>query len=70
MNFSVPNPQLQLSLVQFRATVEILRTQDFRIPLASPLPVADLNIDVLDHRNPGHDLPPFDLMCSYVHAKF
>ena len=62
VDFPAPDSQLQLSLVQFRATVEKFGAQDSFVPLAGPLLVADLEIDVLDHRNPGHESPPYDLM--------
>src|SRR5919108_2027972 len=54
MNFPAADPQLELSAVELRPTVQKLRTQHLLIPLAGPLPIADLDIDVLYHRNPRH----------------
>src|SRR5215467_3009672 len=54
MNLPAADPQLELSAVELRPTVQKLRTQHLLIPLAGPLPVADLDIDVLYHRNSGH----------------
>src|SRR6266702_3769789 len=54
MNLPAADPQLELSAVELRPTVEKLRTQHLLIPLSGPLPIADLDIDVLYHRNPGH----------------
>src|SRR5215471_3750932 len=54
MNLPTADPQLELSVVELRPTVQKLRTQHLLIPLSGPLPVADLDIDVLYHRNPGH----------------
>src|SRR5882672_1963944 len=55
MNLPTSDPQLELSAVELRPTVQKLRTQHLLIPLSGPLPIADLDIDVLYHRNPGHD---------------
>src|SRR5438093_13657397 len=54
MNLPAADPQLELSAVELRPTVQKLRTQHLLIPLSGPLPIADLDIDVLYHRNPGH----------------
>src|SRR5215831_11703998 len=54
MNLPAADPQLGLSAVELRPTVQKLRTQHLLIPLSGPLPIADLDIDVLYHRNPGH----------------
>src|SRR5215470_902832 len=54
MNLSTADPQLELSAVELRPTVQKLRPQHLLIPLSGPLPIADLDIDVLYHRNPGH----------------
>src|SRR5215472_16538956 len=54
MNVPTADPQLELSVVELRRTFQKLRTQHLLIPLSGPLPVADLDIDVLYHRNPGH----------------
>src|ERR671930_1827935 len=54
MNLPAADPQLELSAVELRPTVQKLCTQHLLIPLAGPLPIADLDIDVLYHRNPGH----------------
>src|SRR5215470_8609953 len=54
MNLPAADPQLELSAVELRSTVQKLRPQHLLIPLASPLPIADLDIDVLYHRHPGH----------------
>src|SRR5215468_9516937 len=54
MNLPAADPQLKLSAVELRPTVQKLRTQHLLIPLSGPLPIADLDIDVLYHRNPGH----------------
>src|SRR5215510_8350351 len=54
MNLPATDPQLELSAVELRPTVQKLRPQHLLIPLAGPLPIADLDIDVLYHRNPGH----------------
>src|SRR2546428_7258832 len=54
MNLSAADSQLELSSVELRPTVQKLRTQHLLIPLSGPLPIADLDIDVLYHRNPGH----------------
>src|SRR5256885_10355413 len=54
MNLSAADPQLELSVVELRPAVQKLRTQHLLIPLSGPLPIADLDIDVLYHRNPRH----------------
>src|SRR5262245_31781586 len=54
MNLPAADPQLELSAVELRPTVQKLRPQHLLIPLSGPLPIADLDIDVLYHRNPGH----------------
>src|SRR5262249_25942989 len=54
MNLPTADPQLELSAVELRPTVQKLRPQHLLIPLSGPLPIADLDIDVLYHRNPGH----------------
>src|SRR5262245_22742433 len=54
MNLRAANPQLELSTVELRPTVQKLRSQHLLIPLAGPLPISDRDIDVLYHRNPGH----------------
>src|ERR1043166_3885882 len=54
MNLPAAYAQLELSAVELRPTVQKLRPQHLLIPLASPLPIADLDIDVLYHGNPGH----------------
>src|SRR5262249_33300202 len=54
MNLPAADPQLELSAVEFRPTVQKLRPQHLLIPLSGLLPIADLDIDVLYHRNPGH----------------
>src|SRR5215510_8926250 len=54
MNLPAADPQLELPAVELRPTVQKLRTQHLLIPLSGPLPIADLDIDVLYHRNPGH----------------
>src|SRR5207245_11614319 len=54
MHLPAADPQLELSAVELRPTVQKLRPQHLLIPLSRPLPIADLDIDVLYHRNPGH----------------
>src|SRR5262245_23468291 len=54
MNLPAADPQLELSVVELRPTVQKLRTQHLLIPFSAPLSIADLDIDVLYHRNPGH----------------
>src|SRR6266478_4960768 len=54
MNVPASDPQLELSAVELRPKVQKLRTQHLLIPFSGPLPIADLDIDVLYHRNPGH----------------
>src|SRR5919108_3594351 len=54
MNLPAADAQLELSAVELRPTVQKLRSQHLLIPLAGPLPIADLDINVLYHRNPGH----------------
>src|SRR5215813_7696026 len=54
MNLPAADPQLELPAVELRPTVQKLRPQHLLIPLSGPLPIADLDIDVLYHRNPGH----------------
>src|SRR5215831_16409693 len=54
MNLPTADPQLELSAVKLWPTVQKLRTQHLLIPLSGPLSIADLDIDVLYHRNPGH----------------
>src|SRR5262252_8271508 len=54
VNLPATDAQLELSAVELWPTVQKLRTQHLLIPLSGPLPVADLDIDVLYHRNPGH----------------
>src|SRR5918912_283166 len=54
MNLPAADPQLELSAVELRPTIQKLRPQHLLIPLAGPLPIADLDIDVLYHRHPGH----------------
>src|SRR5438270_10970088 len=54
MKLSAADPQLELSAVELWPTVQKLRTQHLLIPLSGPLLIADLDIDVLYHRNPGH----------------
>src|SRR5918911_4352127 len=54
MNLPATNPQLELSAVELPPTVQKLRPQHLLIPFSGPLPIADLDIDVLYHRNPGH----------------
>src|SRR4029450_4829821 len=54
MNLPTTDPQLELSAVELRPTVQKLRPQHLLIPLSCPLPIADLDIDVLYHRNPVH----------------
>src|SRR5439155_10320529 len=61
MNLSAADPQLELSAVELRPTVQKLRTQHLLIPLSGPLPIADLDIDVLYHRNPGHGCTSYRL---------
>ena len=61
VNFPAADSQLELALIEFRATVEILCAEDLLVPLAGTLLVADLDIDMLDHRYPGHHVPPVDL---------
>jgi hypothetical protein len=51
VDFSAANPQLELSLVQFRATVKELRSQYLLVPFPRSVLVANLDIDVLNHRN-------------------
>src|SRR5215467_3263822 len=54
MNLPAADPQLELSAVELRPTVQKLRPQHLLIPLSGPLTIADLDIDVLYHRNSGH----------------
>src|SRR5919202_2468900 len=54
VNLPAADPQLELSAVELRPAVQKLRPQHLLIPPAGPLPIADLDIDVLYHRNPGH----------------
>src|SRR4029453_7337241 len=54
MNLPAADPQLELSAVELRPTVQKLRPQHLLIPLSGPLPIADLDIDVVYHRTPGH----------------
>src|SRR5215467_5695187 len=63
MNLPAADPQLELSAVELRPTVQKLRTQHLLIPLAGPLPITDLDIDVLYHRNPGHGCTSCRLRC-------
>src|SRR5215467_3666918 len=54
MNLTATDPQLELSAVELWPTIQKFCAQHLLIPLAGPLPIADLDIDVLYHRNPGH----------------
>src|SRR5215471_15161008 len=54
MNLTATDPQLELSAVELWPTVQKFCAQHLLMPLAGPLPIADLDIDVLYHRNPGH----------------
>jgi hypothetical protein len=54
MNLPTADPQLELSAVELRPTVQKLRTQHLLIPLSGLFPIADLDINVLYHRDSGH----------------
>src|SRR5262249_45992191 len=63
MNLPAADAQLELSAVELWPTVQKLRPQHLLIPFAGPLPIADLDIDVLYHRNPGHSCTSCRLRC-------
>src|SRR4029453_17527766 len=69
MNLPAADPQLELSAVELRHTVQKLRPQHLLIPLSGPLPIADLDIDMLYHRHPGHGYTSYRLSCALL-ARF
>src|SRR2546428_1358613 len=55
VNLAAAEAQLELSPVERGASVQKLGAEDLRIPVLSALPIADLDVDVMDQLDPEHD---------------
>src|SRR5881296_733002 len=55
VNLAAAEAQLELSPVERGASVQKLGAEDLRIPVSSALPIADLDVDVMDQLDPEHD---------------